>query len=81
MNGSSYFNGSNYIVQGLGMWSGKMRRLLSPVLFDDEENDFPQKDRADVVGPAHRSEKAKQKFKSTKSRLGLIPPLNPKIMI
>lgn len=42
----------------------EMRRLLAPVLFDDEDHALAEKERSSVVAPAARSETAKTKAAS-----------------
>jgi len=42
----------------------EMRRVLAPVLFDDEDRALAEKQRASVVAPAERSETAKKKAAS-----------------
>jgi transposase len=42
----------------------EMRRLLAPMLFDDEDHELAQQQRLSVVAPAQRSEKAKSKAAS-----------------
>lgn len=42
----------------------EMRRLLAPMLFDDEDYELTEQQRQSVVAPAQRSEKAKRKAAS-----------------
>ncbi len=39
----------------------EMRRLLAPMLFDDDDHELAKRQRSSVVAPAHRSDKAKRK--------------------
>lgn len=39
----------------------EMRRLLAPILFDDEDHELAEQQRKSVVAPAQRSEKAERK--------------------
>lgn len=49
----------------------EMRRLLAPMLFDDEDSAQEQKQRASVVAPAERSETAKKKAASKRTDDGM----------
>lgn len=49
----------------------EMRRLLAPMLFDDEDSAQEQKQRASVVAPAERSETAKRKAASKRTDDGM----------
>jgi transposase len=42
----------------------EMRRLLAPILFDDEDHELAEQQRSSVVAPAQRSETAKRKASS-----------------
>lgn len=42
----------------------EMRRLLAPILFDDEDHEIAEQQRSSVVAPAQRSERAKRKASS-----------------
>jgi len=42
----------------------EMRRLLAPILFDDEDHQMAEQQRSSVVAPAQRSDKAKRKAAS-----------------
>lgn len=42
----------------------EMRRLLAPILFDDEDHEMAQQQRSSVVAPAERSVKARRKASS-----------------
>lgn len=42
----------------------EMRRVLAPMLFDDEDYELAEQQRSSVVAPAQRSEKAKRKASS-----------------
>lgn len=42
----------------------EMRRILAPVLFDDEDYEWAKQQRSSVVAPAQRSKKAKRKASS-----------------
>ena len=42
----------------------EMRRLLAPMLFDDEDHQMAEQQRSSVVAPAVRSDKAKRKAAS-----------------
>lgn len=42
----------------------EMRRLLAPILFDDEDHQMAEQQRSSVVAPAERSDKAKRKAAS-----------------
>lgn len=49
----------------------EMRRLLAPVLFDDEDHELAEQQRLSVVAPARRSEKAKRKASSKRTDDGV----------
>ena len=49
----------------------EMRRLLAPVLFDDEDHALAEEERSSVVAPAERSETAKKKAASKHTADGL----------
>jgi len=49
----------------------EMRRLLAPVLFDDEDHASVEKERSSVVAPAERSETARKKAASKRTADGV----------
>ena len=49
----------------------EMRRLLAPVLFDDEDHALAEEQRSSVVAPAERSERAKKKAASKHTADGM----------
>ena len=49
----------------------EMRRLLAPVLFDDEDYELAEQQRRSVVAPAKRSEKAERKASSKHTHDGM----------
>lgn len=49
----------------------EMRRLLAPMLFDDEDYELAKRRRRSVVAPAQRSEKAKRKASSKQTGDGI----------
>jgi transposase len=48
-----------------------MRELLAPILFDDDDKEGAQRDRASIVAPAERSESAKAKAATGRTPEGL----------
>jgi len=49
----------------------EMRRLLAPILFDDEDHEMAERQRSSVVAPAQRSETAKRKAASKHTAEGV----------
>lgn len=49
----------------------EMRRLLAPILFDDEDHELAEQQRSSVVAPAQRSDTAKSKASSKHTADGL----------
>jgi len=49
----------------------EMRRLLAPILFDDEDHELAEQQRSSVVAPAQRSEKARRKAASKRTDDGM----------